>query len=124
VGEIQAAGKTPLQLEQDITDKLKSFINDPQVTVIVEQINSQKFNILGEIGKPGTYPLTTSLTIMDAISLAGGLRDFAKKKSIYILRANASGGQDHIPFNYQDFLKGKNIAQNIQLQPRDTIIIP
>jgi len=123
-GEVMAAGLTPLQLEQSISDKLKNYITDPQVTVIVQQINSQKFNILGQVTKPGAYPLTTTITIVDAIALAGGFRDFAKKKGIYILRKDASGAETRIPFNYQDFIKGKNTSQNIAIQPHDTIIVP
>lgn len=123
-GEIVAAGLTPQQLEVTITEKLKSFITDPQVTVIVQQINSQKYNILGQVTKPGAYPLTATTTIIDAIAAAGGFRDFAKKKGIYILRKDATGTESHIPFNYQNFIKGKNIAQNIALQPQDTIIVP
>ena len=80
VGEVQAAGTTPLKLEQEIAGKLKSYISDPEVTVIVQQINSQKFNILGMVAKPGSYPLTNSATVLDAIALAGGFRDFAKKE--------------------------------------------
>ncbi len=123
-GEIQAAGRTPLALEREIADKLKSFISEPEVTVMVQQINSQKYNILGQVTKPGAYPLTNSATILDAIALAGGFRDFAKKKSVYVLRQNADGTQTRIPFNYKEVLKGENPAQNIKLQPRDTIVVP
>jgi polysaccharide export outer membrane protein len=123
-GEIVAAGQTPLQLEQEITTRLKNYITDPQVTVIVQQINSQKFNILGQVTKPGAYPLSAAATIVDAIAAAGGFRDFAKKKGIYILRKNTSGVEVRIPFNYQDFIKGKNTSQNIAIQPHDTIIVP
>jgi polysaccharide export outer membrane protein len=77
VGEVQAAGRTPLQLEQDIAGKLQAYITKPEVTVIVEQINSQKFNMLGQVAKPGSYPLTSPTTILDAIAAAGGFRDFA-----------------------------------------------
>lgn len=124
VGEIQAAGRTPLQLEQDISAKLQSYITAPEVTVIVEQINSKKFNILGEIGKPGSYSLSLAPTVVDAIATAGGLRDFAKRTGIYILRQTADGKETKIPFNYKDFLKGKHIEQNIKLLPGDTIIVP
>src|SRR6202046_5327306 len=124
VGEVQAAGQTPLKLEQDIASKLKSYIEEPDVTVIVQQINSQKFNILGQITRPGVYPLTNTATVLDAIALAGGFRDFAKQKSIYVLRQNADGTQTKIPFNYKQVLKGQNPAQNIRLQPRDTIVVP
>ncbi len=124
VGEVQAAGRTPLKLEQDIADKLKNYIAEPQVTVIVQQINSQRFNILGMINKPGSYALSNSATVLDAIALAGGFRDFAKQKAIYILRQNPNGSQTRIPFNYKEVVKGTNPAQNIQLQPRDTIVVP
>ena len=124
VGEVQAAGQTPLKLEQAIADKLKNYISDPEVTVIVQQINSQKFNILGQVTKPGSYPLTNSPTVLDAIAIAGGFRDFAKKKSIYVLRQNADGTQVRLPFNYNDVVKGKNLERNVKLQPRDTIVVP
>jgi polysaccharide export outer membrane protein len=123
-GEVQAAGTTPRQLEKSIAAKLQSYISEPEVTVIVQQINSQKFNILGLVSKPGAYPLTNSATVLDAIALAGGFRDFAKQKSIYILRQNPDGSQTRIPFNYKDVIKGKNVEQNIRLQPRDTIVVP
>jgi polysaccharide export outer membrane protein len=125
LGDIQAAGRTPSQLEQDITEKLKSFITDPQVAVIVQQINSLKFNILGQVIKPGAYPLTAGTTIVDAIATAGGFKDFAKKKGVYILRQNPGGsGPLKYDFNYQDFIKGKNTKQNIMVKPHDTIIVP
>ncbi len=124
VGELQASGRTPLKLEQDIAEKLKNYIGEPEVTVIVEQINSQKFNILGQVSHPGSYPLTNSPTVLDAVALAGGFRDFAKQKSIYVLRQNPDGSQTRIPFNYKDIVKGKNPEQNVRLQPRDTIIVP
>ena len=124
VGEVQAAGETPLKLEQDIASRLKNFIEEPEVTVIVQQINSQKFNILGYVNKPGSFPLTKSATVLDAIALAGGFRDFAKQKSIYVLRQNPDGSQQRIPFNYKEVVKGHNPAQNIKLQPRDTIVVP
>lgn len=123
-GEIQAAGRTPLALEREIADKLKSYISEPEVTVMVQQINSQKYNILGQVTKPGAYSLTNSATVLDAIALAGGFRDFAKKKSVYVLRQNPDGTQTRIPFNYKEVLKGENPAQNIRLQPRDTIVVP
>ena len=123
-GEIQASGLTPLKLEQDIAGKLQSFIAEPEVTVIVQQINSQKFNILGMVSKPGSYSLTNSSTVLDAIAAAGGFRDFAKQKSIYVLRHNPNGTEARLPFNYKDVVKGKNPDQNVKLQPNDTIVIP
>jgi polysaccharide export outer membrane protein len=124
VGEVQAAGLTPLKLEKDIAIKLKNFISEPEVTVMVQQVNSQKFNILGQVARPGTYVIANSPTVLDAIALAGGFRDFAKQKSIYVLRQNADGSQTRIPFNYKEVVKTQSPAQNIKLQPRDTIIVP
>jgi polysaccharide biosynthesis/export protein len=124
VGEIQASGRTPLQLEQDITDKLKTYISEPEVTVMVQESKSQKFNILGMVSKPGSYTLDSSTTVLDAIALAGGFRDFAKKKNIYILRKDTLGQPQRIPFNYKDVIAGKNPQQNIALQADDTIVIP
>jgi polysaccharide biosynthesis/export protein len=124
VGDIQAAGQTPLQLEAAISSRLKNYITVPEVTVIVEQINSKKYNILGQVGRPGAYPLTLSTTIMDAIAAAGGFKDFAKTKGVYILRQNSDGTQTRLNFNYKEFIKGKNLAQNVKIEPRDTIIVP
>jgi polysaccharide export outer membrane protein len=124
VGEVQATGRTPLQLEQEIADKLRAYIKEPEVTVMVQQINSEKFNILGQVSKPGSYPLTLATTVLDAIAAAGGFRDFAKQKSIYILRQNANGGESRILFNYKDVIKGKDPEQNVKLQPNDTVVVP
>jgi polysaccharide export outer membrane protein len=124
VGEVPAAGRTPLQLEQDIAAKLRNYIAEPEVTVMVQQINSEKFNILGQVVKPGSYSLTHATTVLDAIAVAGGFRDFAKQKGIYILRQNPTGGQSRVAFNYKNVIKGKNPEQNIKLEPRDTIVVP
>ncbi len=123
-GEIQASGRTPLQLEKEITEKLKTYISDPEVTVMVQDSKSHKFNILGQVAKPGAYPLTSTTTVLDAIALAGGFKDFAKKKSIYVLRKKPNGEQERLPFNYKDVISGKNPSQNIPLQSEDTIIVP
>jgi polysaccharide export outer membrane protein len=124
VGEVQAAGRTPLQLQEEIANKLEKYITNPQVTVIVQEINSEKFNILGQVAKPGAYSLTHETTVLDAIASAGGFRDFAKQRAIYILRKNPSGGESRIPFNYKEVIKGKNPEQNIRLEPRDTVVVP
>jgi polysaccharide export outer membrane protein len=123
-GEVQAAGQTPLKLEKEIASKLQNYISEPEVSVMVEQSNSQKFNILGQVVKPGSYAIANSATVLDAIALAGGFRDFAKQKSIYILRSGPDGQNVRLPFNYKDVIKGKNLEQNVKLQPRDTIIVP
>jgi polysaccharide biosynthesis/export protein len=124
VGEVQATGSTPLKLEQEIASKLSSYISEPEVTVMVQQINSEKFNVLGQVTKPGSYSLTSSVTVLDAIALAGGFRDFAKQKSIYILRQKSDGAQSRIAFNYKDVVNGKHPEQNIKLEPHDTVVVP
>jgi polysaccharide export outer membrane protein len=124
IGEVTAAGQTPLKLEGEITTKLTPYLAEPEVTVIVEQINSEKFNILGRVTKPGSYPLVNPTTVLDAIALAGGCREFAKQKDIYILRRNPNGTETRLPFNYQQVIKGKSTGQNIELQPHDTVVIP
>ena len=123
-GEVQASGHTPLQLEDELSAKLKNYISEPEVTVIVTEIRSQKYNILGMIARPGSFPLTNSLTVLDALAQAGGFRDFAKQKRIYVLRQNPDGSEVRIPFNYKDVIKGKNPEQNIKVEPRDTIYVP
>lgn len=124
VGEVQATGRTPLQLEEDIAGKLRSYIAEPEVTVMVQEIRSEKFNILGQVMRPGSYPLEVATTVLDAIAAAGGFRDFANQKHIYILRQNANGGESRIAFNYKNVIKGKNSQQNIKVEPRDTIVVP
>jgi polysaccharide export outer membrane protein len=124
IGELQAAGKTPKQLETEIAAKLKDFVSEPDVTVIVQEIRSQKYNVLGMVMKPGSYPLTKSTTVLDAIATAGGFRDFAKQKDIYILRRNADGNQKRLPFNYKEVIKGRNSGQNVAVETNDTIVVP
>ncbi|MFI5071315.1 MAG: polysaccharide biosynthesis/export family protein [Terriglobales bacterium] len=124
VGELKASGETPHQLEIAITERLKNYISEPEVTVIVQEIRSQKFNILGQVARPGSYPLTNTTTVLDAIAMAGGFKDFAKQKNIYVLRQNSDGKESRLDFNYKNVIKGKDVAQNIKLQPRDTIVIP
>jgi polysaccharide export outer membrane protein len=124
VGDVQAAGRTPNQLAHDISTRLQTYMTDPDVAVIVQQINSTKFNVLGRVTKPGSYPLSGSTTVLDAISAAGGFQDFAKQKAIYILRPQPGGGETRIPFNYKDVIKGKHPEQNIKLEPHDTIVVP
>lgn len=124
VGEVEAAGRTPAQLQEDIATKLQSYIHHPDVTVIVQQINSKKFNILGRVTRPGAYPLSTTTTVLDAIAQAGGFQDFAKQKDVYVLRKTPNGSESRLPFNYKEVIKGKNLEQNIKLEPNDTIVVP
>jgi len=124
VGEIKAVGYTPVQLQDLIAESMKKLISDPQVTVMVDKVSSLSFNIVGNIGHPGYFPLTRRMTVLDAIAMAGGFRDFAKTKKVYVLRTTANGTQERLPFNYNEVIKGKNPQQNIELQPRDTIVVP
>lgn len=124
IGEIQASGLTPVQLKEEISAKLRAFISAPDVNVTVLQMNSQKFNVLGRVAKPGSYLLTATTTVLDAIAGAGGFLDFAKQKDIYVLRKDPQGKELRIPFNYKDVIRGKRTEENITLKPNDTIIVP
>lgn len=124
IGDIKAAGLTPQQLQDQITTALQKVMSDPQVSVMVASVNSLSFNIMGQVNKPGYYPITRHITVLDAIAMAGGFRDFAKQKKIYVLRATPDGKQQRLKFNYKEVIKGKNMAQNIVLQPHDTLVIP
>ncbi|MFZ1205515.1 MAG: polysaccharide biosynthesis/export family protein [Candidatus Acidiferrales bacterium] len=123
VNDVQAAGLTPIQLSEEITNDLKKFITDPQVTVIVSQINSQRVYILGEMTRPGAYPLLPGMTVLQALSSAGGFTIFANLKKIYVLRSEG-GKQEKFPFNYKEVVKGKDADQNIILKAGDQIVVP
>jgi polysaccharide export outer membrane protein len=122
LGDIQAAGMTPLQLADEISEKLKKFIQDPKVSVVLTQINSKKIFLLGEVAKKGPVDMTPGMTLLEAIASGGGLTDFANSRKIYILRDKA-GKQEKIPVQYKDALKGKG-EFNVVLQPGDTIVVP
>lgn len=124
IGDVHAAGLTPEQLQTSITGRLKAYLTDPRVTVIVQEMNSRKFNVLGRVIKPGSYPLTATTTVLDGIAVAGGFQDFAKQKGIYVLREQEGGRQKRIPFNYKSVIKGIHTEQNILLEPQDTIVVP
>jgi polysaccharide export outer membrane protein len=123
LNDVQAAGRTPIQLALDITAGLKKFVTDPQVTVIVSTINSQRVFILGEVNRAGAYPLLPNMTVLQALSSAGGLTIYANLKKIYLLRVE-DGRQVKHPFNYKDVLAGKAADQNIFVRAGDTIIVP
>jgi polysaccharide export outer membrane protein len=122
VGDVPAAGLTPMQLGLNITERLKKYIQDPSVSVVVTAVNSQRIFMIGEIGRVGPLALTPGMTPLQAISAAGGLTTFANAKHIYILRG-PQGKQVKIPFNYKLALKGDS-TQLISLQPGDTIVVP
>jgi polysaccharide biosynthesis/export protein len=124
IGEIQAAGLTPMQLQDNITKDLKSYIDNPEVTVIVDSPVSHQFNIVGQVMRPGSYPLTESMTVLDAIAESGGFRDFAKKSKVYVLREVQGGIRVRIPFDYKKVIRGSNLQENVPLKPGDTIVVP
>jgi polysaccharide export outer membrane protein len=123
LNDVQAAGLTPSQLSAQINTGLRKFITDPQVTVIVNQINSQRVYILGEVMRAGAYPLLPGMTVLQALSSAGGFTQFANMKKIYVLR-QVNGSQQKLPFNYKEVLSGKRTDENIPVRPGDTIVVP
>lgn len=122
VGDLPAAGRTPMQLSDEITARLKKYLQDPSVTVLVMAVNSQRIYMMGEVGHVGPIALAAGMSPLQAIAAAGGLSPFANSKKIYILRGEA-GKQQKIPFNYKLALKGDS-TQDIKLQPGDTIVVP
>jgi len=122
LNDIPAAGLTPLQLKDSITEKLKKFIADPRVTVVVTAMNSQRIFVSGEVLHSGPIQLLPHMTILQALSQAG-FNQFANLKGIYLLRTE-NGKQERIPFNYKDVIKGNHPEQNIMLKPGDTVVVP
>ena len=123
INEVQAAGLTPEQLREKITEESKKFMEDASITVVVRQINSRKAFITGEVHKPGPYPLTSATSVLQLISLAGGLREYANSKKIVIMRTE-NGKPISLMFNYKEVISGKNLKQNIELKPGDTVVVP
>jgi len=122
LNDIPAAGLTPLQLKDSITEKLKKFIADPRVTVVVTAMNSQRIFVSGEVLHSGPTPLLPHMTMLQALSQAG-FTQFANLKAIYLLRTE-NGKQEKIPFNYKEVIKGNHPEQNIMLKPGDTVVVP
>ena len=122
LNDVVAAGLTPTQLADSITTKLKKFMSDPHVTVVVTAMNSQKIYILGEVLHPGTTMLQPNMTVLQALATAG-FTQFANTKGIYLLR-NDNGKQQKIPVHYRELIKGESVAQNLSLKPGDTIVVP
>lgn len=122
LGDVPATGMTPMQLSANITERLKKYIQDPSVTVVVTAVNSQKIFLIGEVQHVGAITLSPGMTPLQAVSAAGGLTNYANGKRIYILRGGA-GKQEKIPFNYKQALKGDS-HQLIALHPGDTIVVP
>jgi polysaccharide export outer membrane protein len=122
LGDVQASGLTPVQLADQITGKLKKFVQDPNVSVVVAQIHSKIVYLLGEVGKKGPIEMTPGMTMLEAIGSAGGLTDYANAKKIYILR-DEGGKHLKIPVHYKQALKGDS-TQDLVLKSGDTIVVP
>lgn len=123
LNDVQAAGLTPMQLGSQIAEKLKRFIAEPQVTVVVTRVNSQRVFIVGEVNRAGAYPLLPNMTVLQALSSAGGFTQFANPKKIHILRME-NGKQASLPFNYKEVVEGQRPEQNVSLKAGDTIVVP
>ena len=123
INEIQAAGLTPEELQKKITEESAKFMEDASITIVVREIHSLKVFITGEVNKPGPYSITSATTVMQLISLAGGLREYANSKNIMIMRKEGDK-QTSLKFNYKEVAAGKNLTQNIDLKPGDTVVVP
>lgn len=123
LNDIQAAGLTPAQLAAEITQDLKKYMTNPQVTVIVSEINSQRVYLLGEVTHPGAYPLLPGMNVLQALASAGGFTMFASLKKIYVLRQE-NGKQEKFLFNYKGVVSGKHTEQNIVLKAGDQVVVP
>jgi len=123
LNEVMVNGLTPDQLHEKLTKEAQRFVQDPNVVVVVKQINSRRVFITGQVAKPGFYPLTTSMNVLQLISTAGGLLEYAKAKDITVERPG-NGKSEYFRFNYKDVLARKNPKQNIDLKPGDSVIVP
>jgi polysaccharide export outer membrane protein len=123
LNDIQAAGLTPEQLRVAVTAAAGKFLEEPTVTVVVRQINSRRVYITGQVGKPGPYNLSGPMTVLQLIATAGGVLEYADTKNIVVMRTE-NGKPVSYPFNYKDVTKRKNLKQNIELKPGDTVIVP
>jgi polysaccharide biosynthesis/export protein len=123
VGDLKASGKTTGQIAAEVREGLRPFLEAPQVTVTVSQAVSARFYVIGEVTTSGAFPLTGRITVLQALALAGGFREFAKRERIVVIR-EARGERRAIPFNFRDLEAGTNLEQNIVVQAGDTVIVP
>ncbi len=122
-GQIDARGRSVLELQQMLTDKLKKFISDPVVTVSISEVKGNKVYVLGQVNKPGEFIVNPRVDVMQALSMAGGTTAYAALGDIVILRRTESG-QQSLPFHYADVARGRNLQQNIMLQAGDVVVVP
>jgi len=123
INDTSAAGLTPMGLVAELTTRLKKYLANPAVTVIVTATNSRRVYVLGEVTRAGALPLSAKMTVLQALSSSGGFSEFANLKHIYVLR-DENGTRRQYPFNYKDVVHGKHPEQNIQLKPGDTVVVP
>ncbi len=123
LGEVQAAGLTPTELQRVLTEEYGRLIREARVSVMLREINSQKVYLIGEVRREGAIRLTGPLTVLQALAEAGGLTDYAKRKRIHILRVT-DGQRKILPFDYEAVVRGEKVHQNIVLQPGDTVVVP
>lgn len=123
INDVVAAGLSPDQLRQRLAALAETFFKDVQATVAVKTINSRRVFITGQVEKPGSYPLTTRTTVMQLIALAGGLKEFAKANKIVVMR-NDGGRESRLPFDYKKVVEGRNLLENVEMRPGDTVVVP
>ena len=122
LNDVQASGYTPQQLADKLEEAASKYITEPDATVIVKEIRSRKVFVLGEVATPGMVPLSGDMTVLQVIAISGGLLEYADKKNIVIIR-NEKGHEERLKFNYNDVVEGKNVQQNVFLQPGDTVVV-
>jgi polysaccharide export outer membrane protein len=122
-GDVQAAGRTTLELKEDIQERLKRYLGEPVVTVMLKTPASQMFYVIGEVKNPGEYPLVKEMTVVQGIARAGGFTEWADKKAIVLLRRE-DGAERRVTVNYKDIVTGKSISENMMLRANDTIVVP
>jgi len=124
VGDLHVSGLTPRMLQDRLTKELDAYIRKPKVTVIVQEMNSRKFYIMGMVDRPGAFPLASHVTVLDALAMSGGFRDFARVNQIYLLHVLPDGSRKRIPFDFKAAVLGNNPYRDIEIQPGDTLVVP
>ena len=124
IGDMEVSGLTAVNVQDMVTKRLRPYITDPQVTVIVEQVKSRTYSLLGKVSKPGSYVLDKPTTVLEAIAKAGGFADFAKLSKIYVMRSEDGKSAVTLRFDYKKVIKGQGASENVQLRPGDTIVVP
>jgi polysaccharide export outer membrane protein len=123
IGEVQAAGKTVLEIREEIAKRLERFIPDPAVSVAILKVGSQRVYVIGKVNKPGEYPIGRYVDVLQALSMAGGLTPFADSNEIRVMRRE-DGRQIVLPFEYSRVVRGQKLEQNIQLRGGDVVVVP